>query len=228
MAFGLGGQDAWRRHPMLSGCWRGLTPFPGLAYAAGIFAVYLVCDTAWTQLTYTPTTGAHYKYTKEASLCRFFSHLRCRTLAKSQSSRATYERFSPLPTHKTGFAEERRASEVELRACRGYGAPLRAALARDGCDKCHCALCPQPAPRCSSGLLWCMVRQPRFLRGVSSTKRRLLRLGSSTSATMARLTTNPDAPAMTVEFRNSEGKRSIRVPEGDNAAVGLLKDSIER
>eukprot|EP00968_Pinguiococcus_pyrenoidosus_P012078 scaffold1023_cov313-Pinguiococcus_pyrenoidosus.AAC.8 len=36
----LRGQDAWRRHPLLINCHRGM--FPGLNYALGIFGVYLV------------------------------------------------------------------------------------------------------------------------------------------------------------------------------------------
>mmetsp|Transcript_10409 Transcript_10409/g.31331 ORF Transcript_10409/g.31331 Transcript_10409/m.31331 type:complete len:105 (+) Transcript_10409:2-316(+) len=38
--------DAWRRFPMLSGCWKGLGPWPGLAYATGIFTAYLVVSKA--------------------------------------------------------------------------------------------------------------------------------------------------------------------------------------
>ncbi|KAJ8602027.1 hypothetical protein CTAYLR_002711 [Chrysophaeum taylorii] len=58
-------QDAWRRHPMLSGGAKGLKPFPGILTAAGIFAAYLVLDIGWKQMTYSPNTGAVYKYIKE-------------------------------------------------------------------------------------------------------------------------------------------------------------------
>mmetsp|Transcript_23924 Transcript_23924/g.31134 ORF Transcript_23924/g.31134 Transcript_23924/m.31134 type:complete len:92 (-) Transcript_23924:219-494(-) len=34
------GQDAWRRHPMMSGCIK--DSFPGLGYASAIFGAYLV------------------------------------------------------------------------------------------------------------------------------------------------------------------------------------------
>jgi hypothetical protein len=36
------GQDAWRRHPVISNCWR--NPFPGIQKAAAIYAVYLAFD----------------------------------------------------------------------------------------------------------------------------------------------------------------------------------------
>ena len=38
----LAGQDAWRKHPLLSGCWR--NPFPGLRIAVGIFATYIAVE----------------------------------------------------------------------------------------------------------------------------------------------------------------------------------------
>ena len=34
----LQGQDAWRKHPLLSGCWK--APLPGLGMAFGIFVGY--------------------------------------------------------------------------------------------------------------------------------------------------------------------------------------------
>lgn len=37
-----GAGDAWRRFPMLTGCWKGFGPWPGLVYATGIFTAYLV------------------------------------------------------------------------------------------------------------------------------------------------------------------------------------------
>ncbi|CAB1107812.1 unnamed protein product [Ectocarpus sp. CCAP 1310/34] len=36
------GQDAWRKHPMLTGCYK--RPFPGLGIALGLFAGYCVLD----------------------------------------------------------------------------------------------------------------------------------------------------------------------------------------
>ena len=36
--------DAWRRFPMLSGCWKGFGPWPGLVYATGIFTAYMVAS----------------------------------------------------------------------------------------------------------------------------------------------------------------------------------------
>ncbi|CAN0537326.1 unnamed protein product, partial [Ectocarpus sp. 8 AP-2014] len=38
----FGGQDAWRKHPMLTGCYK--RPFPGLGIALGLFAGYCVLD----------------------------------------------------------------------------------------------------------------------------------------------------------------------------------------
>ena len=39
-----GAGDAWRRFPMLSGCWKGFGPWPGLVYATGIFTAYMVAS----------------------------------------------------------------------------------------------------------------------------------------------------------------------------------------
>lgn len=38
------GQDAWRKHPMLTGCYK--RPFPGFTIALGIFAGYCIIDGA--------------------------------------------------------------------------------------------------------------------------------------------------------------------------------------
>lgn len=38
----LGGQDAWRKHPLISGCWK--KPFPHMGLALGLFGVYLAGD----------------------------------------------------------------------------------------------------------------------------------------------------------------------------------------
>ncbi|CAM9690321.1 unnamed protein product [Laminaria digitata] len=43
------GQDAWRKHPMLTGCYK--RPFPGFGYAVAIFAGYCVVDGAVNYLT---------------------------------------------------------------------------------------------------------------------------------------------------------------------------------
>lgn len=37
------GQDAWRKHPLLSGCWK--APFPGLGTAFGLFIGYVIMET---------------------------------------------------------------------------------------------------------------------------------------------------------------------------------------
>lgn len=39
------GQDAWRKHPLIYGCYK--KPFPGLGVAVGIFGIYLAMDTAF-------------------------------------------------------------------------------------------------------------------------------------------------------------------------------------
>lgn len=36
------GQDAWRKHPMLTNCYK--RPFPGFGIALGLFAGYCVLD----------------------------------------------------------------------------------------------------------------------------------------------------------------------------------------
>lgn len=36
------GQDAWRKHPMITNCYK--RPFPGFGIALGIFAGYCVLD----------------------------------------------------------------------------------------------------------------------------------------------------------------------------------------
>mmetsp|Transcript_16655 Transcript_16655/g.16018 ORF Transcript_16655/g.16018 Transcript_16655/m.16018 type:complete len:83 (-) Transcript_16655:144-392(-) len=46
------GQDAWRRHPLLSGNWK--TPFPGLGTAIVIYTGYLAFEYAFTYVTATP------------------------------------------------------------------------------------------------------------------------------------------------------------------------------
>jgi len=61
------GQDAWRKHPNISGLSKGLGPFPGLVLALSIFSVYVACETLAKQMTYVPPASGHkYKFTKEA------------------------------------------------------------------------------------------------------------------------------------------------------------------
>jgi hypothetical protein len=38
----LQGQDAWRRHPLLSGLWK--KPLPHFGTAVGLFGAYLIAD----------------------------------------------------------------------------------------------------------------------------------------------------------------------------------------
>lgn len=38
----LRGQDAWRKHPLIAGCWK--KPFPGLGIATALFATYCIID----------------------------------------------------------------------------------------------------------------------------------------------------------------------------------------
>ena len=38
----LRGQDAWRKHPLIAGCWK--KPFPGLGIATALFATYCIVD----------------------------------------------------------------------------------------------------------------------------------------------------------------------------------------
>ena len=54
----LGGQDAWRKHPLVSGLWK--KPFPHLGLAVGLFAVYCTGEALVTHFT-TPAPSTHYK-----------------------------------------------------------------------------------------------------------------------------------------------------------------------
>ncbi|CAN0274884.1 unnamed protein product [Phaeothamnion confervicola] len=60
------GQDAWRSHPIISGCAR--RPFPGLGTAAAIFGVYVVADFIYGVATRPPPRElperASYDYVK--------------------------------------------------------------------------------------------------------------------------------------------------------------------
>ena len=55
----LSGQDAWRRHPLISGLWK--KPLPGLGTAAFLFAGYCafdyMLDSAMKPLPNPPKTG---------------------------------------------------------------------------------------------------------------------------------------------------------------------------
>ena len=53
----LSGQDAWRKHPLLSGNWK--RPLPGLGMAAALFGVYLVFDFAWNKAMSPPPSITH-------------------------------------------------------------------------------------------------------------------------------------------------------------------------
>ena len=55
----LGGQDAWRKHPLLAECHK--VPFPHLGLAIGIFSVYLVTTTFFKVVTGLNFTLAHIK-----------------------------------------------------------------------------------------------------------------------------------------------------------------------
>ena len=48
----FGGQDAWRKHPLLAGNWK--KPFPGLGMAVGLFAFYCVGEYIWTKAMASP------------------------------------------------------------------------------------------------------------------------------------------------------------------------------
>ena len=45
----LRGQDAWRKHPLIAGCWK--KPFPGLGMATALFATYCFVDYTFTIAT---------------------------------------------------------------------------------------------------------------------------------------------------------------------------------
>jgi len=53
---GFRGQDAWRRHPWISGLWK--SPFPGFKPAAIAFGFYLVIDAALKPAELPETKGA--------------------------------------------------------------------------------------------------------------------------------------------------------------------------
>jgi hypothetical protein len=43
----LSGQDAWRKHPLLAGCWK--KPLPHLGLAIGIFTTYVIAENIFTR-----------------------------------------------------------------------------------------------------------------------------------------------------------------------------------
>ncbi len=53
------GQDAWRKHPLITGCWK--QPFPHIKLAAGLFAAYLVASTAINIVMKPPESGLPHK-----------------------------------------------------------------------------------------------------------------------------------------------------------------------
>ena len=53
------GQDAWRRHPLLSGLWK--DPLPGLRPAAVVFSAYLVGEYCYKALNYSMMAPAERK-----------------------------------------------------------------------------------------------------------------------------------------------------------------------
>jgi hypothetical protein len=55
----LRGQDAWRKHPLIAGCWK--KPFPGLGIATGLFAVYCVMDWTFSAATAPPLLKTAHK-----------------------------------------------------------------------------------------------------------------------------------------------------------------------
>ena len=50
------GQDAWRRHPLLSGLWK--DPLPGLRPAVVVFSAYLVGEYCYKALNYSMNAPA--------------------------------------------------------------------------------------------------------------------------------------------------------------------------
>ena len=53
------GQDAWRRHPLLSGLWK--DPLPGFRPAVIVFSVYMVGEYAYKWLNYQMNAPAQIK-----------------------------------------------------------------------------------------------------------------------------------------------------------------------
>lgn len=53
------GQDAWRRHPVVSNLWR--NPFPGIQKAAAIYAIYLGLEYAYRFSTAPSKIKNHWK-----------------------------------------------------------------------------------------------------------------------------------------------------------------------
>ena len=51
----LQGQDAWRKHPLIAGCWK--RPAPGFAMAVGIFGAYCAADMFFSSVMATPSDG---------------------------------------------------------------------------------------------------------------------------------------------------------------------------
>ena len=49
------GQDAWRKHPLLTGCAK--QPFPHWRLAVGIFTSYVIIEQAWLAVTAPPPSA---------------------------------------------------------------------------------------------------------------------------------------------------------------------------
>lgn len=65
----LQGQDAWRKHPLLSGMAR--KPFPMLGTAVGIFAIYLVVDATFSYAT--GSLKIEFQFLFPSNECPFFA-----------------------------------------------------------------------------------------------------------------------------------------------------------
>lgn len=57
----LSGQDAWRKHKLLSGLWK--KPLPHLGTAVGLFAAFCIADAAFESAMKLPSTAPKSKYT---------------------------------------------------------------------------------------------------------------------------------------------------------------------
>ena len=61
----LQGQDAWRKHPLLSGLWK--KPFPHLGLAVGLFAVYCTAEAVFDRALAPAPAAYKQKYTFKAN-----------------------------------------------------------------------------------------------------------------------------------------------------------------
>jgi len=58
-------QDAWRRHPVISGLWR--DPFPGLRPAIVVFSAYCLAEYAWKRANTEQKVAPEIEYTTAPS-----------------------------------------------------------------------------------------------------------------------------------------------------------------